>query len=367
VATSPNSTLSGSTFSGGLLRAGLSAPGGRIGNDEFHSALLPAVQEAAVIYAANLPDVAEAILKAEIRNEATGGNRQPWLMLFDLYEVSRNRAEFDSLATFFRARFDQPAPPWPEGSEALADPRRLRERDRRDFFALEPDAAGDLAPAIEKLVAFAESGGTVRIDFGPIVAITTDEATLLAGALHRLRRAGMPMWFNEADSLERVLRAALNERASEATRSFWLLLFEVFVLQGDRESFEELGLEYAVAYEQSPPPWQVYENAVSETAVKAEPAAPGSGPALKGVISSASESQFDEIIEDAAQRGETVIDMGKVMRVDFGACAQFFEVVKSMQLGGKRVILANLSELNAALLEAFGFNRHAILMRRKLG
>ena len=57
--------------------------------------------------------------------------------------------------------------------------------------------------------------------------------------------------------------------------------------------------------------------------------------------------------------------MSKVLRIDFAAGAQFFEVVKAIQLAGKRVILSNLSELNAALLEAFGFNRHAILIRRK--
>jgi ABC-type transporter Mla MlaB component len=328
------------------LRAGLSAPGSRIGNDEYHSALLPAVQEAAVIYAANLPEAAEAILKAEVRNPATRGNRQPWLMLFDLYEGSRNRTEYESLAALFRARFDQPAPLWPEGNDALEDPRRAMDRERRDFFALEPDAMGDLAPAIDKLVAFAEAGKTVRIDFGPIVAITTDEAILLTEALQGLRRAGMPIWFNHEDSLERVLRAALNERASEATRSFWLLLFEVFVLLGRRKSHEELGLEYAVAYESSPPPWQAYDNPVPAAAARTTPMPQGSG---------------------LAQHGETVIDMGKVMRIDFGACALFFEVVKSIQLGGRRVILANLSELNAALLEAFGFNRHAILMRRKVG
>ena len=57
--------------------------------------------------------------------------------------------------------------------------------------------------------------------------------------------------------------------------------------------------------------------------------------------------------------------MSKVLRIDFAAGAQFFEVVKAIQLAGKRVILSNLNELNAALLEAFGFNRYAILVRRK--
>ena len=39
--------------------------------------------------------------------------------------------------------------------------------------------------------------------------------------------------------------------------------------------------------------------------------------------------------------------------------------MEAIQLAGKRVILANLNELNAALLEALGVNRYAILVRRK--
>jgi anti-anti-sigma regulatory factor len=108
-------------------------------------------------------------------------------------------------------------------------------------------------------------------------------------------------------------------------------------------------------------------NTVPGAAASRAPAPAGPGIALKGVISAASAAEFAEIVEKAAHHGEAVIDMAKVMRVDFGVCVTFFEVVKALQLGGKRVILANLSELNAALLDAFGFNRHAILMRRKAG
>jgi anti-anti-sigma regulatory factor len=57
--------------------------------------------------------------------------------------------------------------------------------------------------------------------------------------------------------------------------------------------------------------------------------------------------------------------MGKVLRVEFAFTAAFFDAVKAIQLAGKRVILTNLSELNAALLEALGVNRYAILVRRK--
>lgn len=342
-------------------------PAGRTGNEEFHSAPLPVAQEAAVLYAANHAGAAEALLRAETRDPAGRTNRQAWLMLFDLFEIAQNRAEFEALAMLYTVRFEQSPPVW-AGGESVNDPRRAQSRERKDFFALKPTATGDLAPEIEKFLAFAEDMGTVRLDVGKVVSITATEAELLTVALQRLRRLKTPMWFNSMDNLERVLRGAFNEKASEATRPFWLLLFELYILQGIAESFEELGLEYAVAFEVSPPNWETYVNSVAQAAAKSPVAAaapPEPGFSLKGVISTASGNQFADLAGFAASQAEAVIDMGKVLRIDFSACHQFFEVVKAIQLGGKRVILSNLSELNAALLEAFGFNRHAILIRRK--
>jgi anti-anti-sigma regulatory factor len=340
---------------------------GRTGNEEFHSAPLSVAQEAAVLYAAGHAAAAESLLRSETRDPACRTNRQAWLMLFDLFEVAQNRAEFDALSMLYTVRFEQSPPVWAGGAEAAQDPRRSQSRERKDFFALKPSATGELADEIEKFLAFAEDMGTVRLDVGKVVSITATEAELLTVALQRLRRLKTPMWFNAMDNLERALRGAFNERVSEATKPFWLLLFELFILQGKGEAFEELGLEFAVAFEVSPPNWETYVNAVAQAAAKSAPAAapPEPGFSLKGVISPASGNQFADLAGFAATQQEAVIDMAKVLRIDFNACHQFFEVVKAIQLGGKRVILSNLSELNAALLEAFGFNRHAILIRRK--
>ena len=67
----------------------------------------------------------------------------------------------------------------------------------------------------------------------------------------------------------------------------------------------------------------------------------------------------------AASQTEVAIDMSRVLRIDFPFTAPFFDAIKAIQLAGKRVILTHLSELNAALLEALGVNRYAILVRRK--
>ncbi|MNC87983.1 hypothetical protein D3C83_37630 [compost metagenome] len=86
---------------------------------------------------------------------------------------------------------------------------------------------------------------------------------------------------------------------------------------------------------------------------------------LKGVLSEASANQIAELNAYAAARGEVAVDMGKVLRIEFAFTPTLFDAVKAIQLAGKRVILANLNEVNAALLEALGVNRYAILVRRK--
>jgi anti-anti-sigma regulatory factor len=349
-----------------------------LGSEEFHSAPLPAPQEAAVLYAANHAGAAAGLLKAEIKDPAGRNNKQAWLMLFDLHQVAQNRTDFDALSMLFTVKFEQSPPAWAEsGSDAANDPRRAQSRERKDFFALKPSPAGDLAGEIEKFIAFAESQSTVRLDVSKVTAISGEECTLLAAALTKLRKRQMPMWFNHLDALEKVLRAAFNERPTGEQKPYWALLFELLILQGKMQEFEDLGLEYAVAFEISPPNWETYVNSVAASAAKtaaaekaektAEPAAHSApeGFQLKGVLSSASANQIAEFNAYAANHTEVTVDMSRVLRVDYTYTAAFFEVVKAIQLAGKRVVIAGLNELNAALLEALGVNRYAILVRRK--
>jgi anti-anti-sigma regulatory factor len=350
---------------------------GRLGSEEFHSASLPTAQEAAVLYAANHADAAISLLKAEIKDAMGRNNKQAWLMLFDLYQAAQNRPEFDALSMLFTVKFEQSPPAWVEGNGESGDPRRGQSRERKDLYVMKPGPEGELVAEIEKFVAFAESQGTVRLDTSKITTIGPGEAALFTAALQKLRRKNLPMWFNTLESLEKVLRSAFNEKATDDQKPYWLLLFELLVLQGKDNDFEELGLEYAVAFEMSPPNWEKYVNTVAEAFAKSQqgaqaaaPAAPSraepeAGFALKGVLSAASHTQVAELNGYAASRNEVVVDMGKVMRIEFGFTSAFFDVVKAIQLAGKRVILTGLNELNAALLEALGVNRYAILVRRK--
>ncbi len=355
------------------FRTAVPRTSGRVGSEEYHSAHLPVAQEAAILYSANHPAAAAALLKAEIKDAAGRNNKQSWLMLFDVCQMTRNREEFDSLSMLFTVKFEQSPPAWADSDEAGGDPRRAQARERKDFFLLKPGATGELLPEIEKFVAFVHEHGSVRLDLGKVAAIAPDEALKLASALGGLRKKQVPMWFNHLDTFEGVLRAGVNEKATESERSYWLLLFELLILQGKAQEFEDLGLEFAIAFEMSPPNWEVYVNPVAATAPRtpapAERAEPEArheaGFELKGVLSAASANQIAELNGYAASRSEVVIDMAKVLRIDFAYTSVLFDVVKAIQLAGKRVIMTHLNELNAALLEALGVNRYAILVRRK--
>jgi anti-anti-sigma regulatory factor len=345
--------------------------GGRLGSEEYHSGALPTAQEAAILFSANHSDAAAHLLKVEIKDAVGRNNKQAWLMLFDLYQVAQNRQEFDALSMLFTVKFEQSPPVWNDSGDASNDPRRNQNRERKDFFALKPTATGELLGEIDKFQAFVEGQGTVRLDVAKITSLTAEEALRLASVLAKLRKKPVPMWFNNVDGLEKVLRAAFNEKATDEQKPYWLLLFEIFIVQGKMDEFEELGLEFAVAFEMSPPSWELYVNKIAADAAKVAPAAkasaaaPEAGLELKGVLSAASSNQIADLNAFAATRAEVVVDMAKVLRVEFGFTAAFFDVVKAVQLAGKRVILTNLNELNAALLEALGVNRYAILVRRK--
>ena len=346
-------------------------PAGKLGSEEFNSGALPTAQEAAVLYAANHVDAATAILKAEVKDPVGRNNKQAWLMLFDVYQIQQDKQEFEALGMLYTVKFEQSPPVWLEGGENASDPRRAtKSAERKDLFVLKGDA-GNLEGEIEKFLQFALAQGTVRLDVGKVTGLAPGEALKLVSSLMQLRKKKLPMWFNNLDSLEKVLRATFNETRAEEQKSYWLLLFEIYILHGKMNEFEELGLEFAVAYEMSPPNWEIYVNSVAAEAAKsgaakAVPAqAADAGYSLKGVLSPASANQMAELNNYAGSRTEVAVDMAKVLRIEFPFTATLFDTVKAIQLAGKRVILTNLNELNAALLEAMGVNRYAILVRRR--
>jgi ABC-type transporter Mla MlaB component len=306
------------------------------------------------------------VIKEYMRDPAGKNNLRAWVMLFDFYQLTHNRKEFDALSMLFTVKFERSPPVWADSDES-GDPRRKEKRERKDFFAFKPAADNALLSEIDRLEAFVKEMGSARLDFAKVKGMLAEEAELLAIVMQRIRRAKMPLWFNGFNDFAGLLKKLINETAGERSQGYWSLLFELYILDGKLNEYEELGLEYAVAFEMSPPAWEAVVRPTGDApaGASAAPEPASAGFALRGVFSSTSKDMLTQLAAYAAARQEVVVDMSGLLRIDFNAAAQFFEAIRMIHVAQKRVILQNLNELVAALLEVFAVNKHAILMRKK--
>jgi ABC-type transporter Mla MlaB component len=337
------------------------------------STTFPALYEAAILFSAEYNDAAQETLKEYLRTNDGKNSIRTWLMMFDFYQITKNRKEFDALSMLFTVKFERSPPVWTDTQE-VADPRRKEKRERKDFFQMAPDADGALLSEIDRLESFAKEVGTVRIDFSKVKTILSEEAELFAIVFQRLRRAKVHVWFNQFDQFAALLKKAINDATGlplKASQGFWTLMFEAFILDGKLNEYEDLGLEYAVAYEMSPPAWVVVTRPSSsddedEGVPKGDHAEKITvGFPLAGVVTVGSKDILQQLQIYAAAKQEVMIDATNLMRLDFNAVTMFFETIRAIHAGQKRVILSNLNELVAALLEVFGLGKHAILMRKR--
>ena len=332
----------------------------------------PVIYEAAILYAADYPDAARETLKEHMKTDEGKASIRTWLMLFDLYQLTHNRNEFDTLSMLFTVKFERSPPAW-AAETGSADPRRKEKREQKDLFVMTPDADDVLVSEIDRFEAFAKDVGSCRIEFSKVKTILAEEAELFSIVLQRLRRAKIVLWFNGLDAFAAALRASINEAGGadiSSTQGWWSLLFELTILDGRMSAYEELGLEYAIAFEISPPPWEVVlrVNSADEstpTLNKDADTTSSVGFPLNGVVGQNSKEMLQQLSLFAASHQEVLIDTSGLLRIDFAVAGQFFESIRAIQLAQKRVILSNLNELVAALLEVFGMSKYAILMRRK--
>ncbi|MBW8896562.1 MAG: hypothetical protein JF619_00235, partial [Massilia sp.] len=72
----------------------------------------PVVEEAAILYANDQLDAAALLLRTSVHDRAAAGagDRLPWWMLFDLYQIMGLEHEFESIAIDYASHFETSPP-----------------------------------------------------------------------------------------------------------------------------------------------------------------------------------------------------------------------------------------------------------------
>ncbi len=375
-ARSPESVLPPLEFSTSVLLGDTAAGFGGI--QVTASALAPELEEAAILYANAQSQAAGATLRAAIDRGQLGAHaRQAWLMFFDVLREMGARAEFDSLALEYAARFEQSPPPWPERT---AEPQPRADRGGAPTivrFAVRLDGAA--TRQVEQARRAASAKRPVTIDFTAITEFDPDGAVLACSLLESFASGGAELVVLGAAQLFEVARAAVEPGRRDASDSGWKLALAALRLLGDQQAFDDLSIEYCVTYEVSPPSWEPMPANVrggADSAPRREPrpathdrdtsTVEGGAFVLHGEIAGRIANELAALRDYAETRSEVIVDCRGLRRLDFVAAGELLNEVVVLASQSKSVLFAEPMPIVEALLMVMGIHEVVEIRRRKI-
>ena len=165
------------------------------------------------------------------------------------------------------------------------------------------------------------------------------------------------------------IRRALDQSVTKgrsAGEGYWTLLLELLQWQNDYKAFDDRALEFAIAFEVSPPSWEPPPAAE----VPAQPSEGAAAPAnsddsemlvWSGTLIGSSDPQLAKLAQFREGRYAIAIDMTAVDRIDFVCAGALLNSVSRTEAQRKTVQIIGASPIIRALLLLIGISpRHFI-------
>jgi anti-anti-sigma regulatory factor len=331
--------------------------------------LCAVLENAALLFANSQDEQARALLEQGIVSDPdTKLSPLAWLALFDLIQRAGDRAAFDQLAMQYVLQFERSAPSWDDAVKArtgetgagagggyIAVTGKLSSRSASQLEGLKR--------ALEKCVPRA------RIDLASVTGFDDVGARLLAADLARARNQRMELAVERPDKLRAALEDAV-AKGRDGGEGAWLLSLELMQWAHEQAAFDERALQFAVAFELSPPSWEPppgARRAESSSPARVEPAARAAAAAdsdavvLDGVLNGPSPAALAKLSDFAARNPLVPIDMSGVERIDFICAGALSNAITRIESQGKAVQIAGATPIVRALLLLIGISpRHFV-------
>lgn len=338
--------------------------------------LCAVLENAALLFASGQAQPARDLLEQGVQQDPDAkASPLAWLALFDLQQRANDRAAFDQLALQYVMQFERSPPPWDEEAKAPAAgirPPTAAPKPAGGYVLLTGKLSAAAAPQIESFRrGLAKSAPGARLDLASVAGFDDAGARLLADALADARRQRVALTITKPDKVRAALDILLR-RGREAGEGAWLLSLELLQFEHKQEAFDDRAIEYAIAFEQSPPSWEPPPAPPSE-APAADAAAPaaddGSEPRtaragiesihLAGVLTGSATQPMAQIAEYAHHHQVVPIDMSAVERVDFVCAGSLLNAIGRIEGQRKAVQIVGASPIIRALLLLIGISpRH---------
>lgn len=330
---------------------------------EANPGLCAVLENAALQYANAQPAQAREVLETGIvSDDDARSSPLAWLALFDLLQRANDRVAFDQLALRYVVAFERSAPAWedrvgcaPPGARPVAG----------GYVGLTGKLTAGHEPQITGMLASSQKQPQMRLDLGSITGADDAGAKLLAGALAQLRRRHYRLTLQHPEKIRRALEQSATQ-GRDAPEGYWVLLLELLQWQNDHVVFEDRAIEFAVAFEVSPPSWEPPPHS-AVAVIEAEEAAPVARPEAedllvwRGTLAGSSDPQLAKFIVFREGRHSIPIDMSAVDRIDFVCAGAFSNAIVRAESQRKGVQIIGASPIIRALLLLIGVSpRHFV-------
>lgn len=324
--------------------------------------LCTVLENAALLYASGQAPGARALLEQGVASDHdTKQSPLAWLALFDVLQRAGDRNAFEQLALQYSVQFERSAPGWEGRAGAPIAPKAAG-----GYLAITGKLTGESASQIESVRrAIARKVVHAKLDLSTLSSFDDTGARMLAAALAEARRAKLALTLDRQQKLKAALDAAVKS-GCQGGEGAWLLSLELLQWAHDQATFDERAIEYAIAFEMSPPSWEPPPLAMAP--VEPPPAEPSTlegcvgdneAVALSGVIAGQASQHIGRLQDFAHGRHVVAIDMTAVERIDFVCAGALLNAVNRIESQRKAVQVTGASPIIRALLLLIGLSpRH---------
>jgi ABC-type transporter Mla MlaB component len=347
-------------FSSGPAYAGkqpIEDAGGGIEVQEAMGGLPPELEEAAILYANGKIGETATLLNRYLLDHRDNHDPLPWYMLFDLYELSDQSAPFEDAAVDFAVKFERSPPTWTP-----------RDKPKRASAPAPLMSYGEKYGTLERVKQsrfFQEAGHAafVRLDVSKTLAPDEETANAILSDIVRLHEMHKPVELIGGPGFAVRLDAA--RQGGRLTESGWFLFLAILQLLGREDDFENAAVDYAVAFEVSPPSYTQPRPLPSKNG-KSEIQAqkPEIAFKLTGQIGPGSEPQFEALKKYAKDRKQVEIDLSQVSRIDFSVIGLLLETLIAISGAGSKILFKEGNELVNTLLHIVGASQFSAVLGR---
>lgn len=350
----------------GDIGRSLAAAAGKIQVQEVSVEDVAAIEEAAVLYANANDSGAKAVLEEAVNGSSKKSDRL-WRMLFDLYRLTGDKPAFDSHGVDFAKLFEKSPPVWDDATPVAS---AAGPKDAAPAVNLSGNLSGNARTQFEQLVRIGAKVGKLRIDLSRLRGIDDAGCTLLSDTLESLKRGKVKVALLGAQQALSLLEPKL--KVGEATdRVYWLAALAMMQQLGDEARFEDMAVNFAITFEESPPSWDPPEAVLSPTdsgdfpKLEEAPAPEREGFILDGVVAGAQPEVLRKLAVYGSDRNSIEIDATQLKRLEFVSAGSLFNQLAQFQTQGKLTVIRHPNEMVAALMRVMGIDQVAQIEHKK--